>query len=63
MTTPRYRSLFISDTQLVLRASRTEYLPRFLKHTDSDNHYLVRDILDFWKMPTGWYWPTSNSAR
>ncbi|MEW8293969.1 MAG: UDP-2,3-diacylglucosamine diphosphatase [Candidatus Thiodiazotropha sp.] len=61
MTTLRYKSLFISDTHLGLRASRTEYLLDFLKHTDSDNLYLVGDILDFWKMRSGWYWPNINN--
>jgi UDP-2,3-diacylglucosamine pyrophosphatase LpxH len=61
MTTLHYKSLFISDTHLGLRASRTEYLLDFLKNTDSDNLYLVGDILDFWKMRSGWYWPTINN--
>ncbi|MES9925718.1 MAG: hypothetical protein ABW152_16675 [Candidatus Thiodiazotropha endolucinida] len=56
MTTLRYKSLFISDTHLGLCASRTEYLLDFLKNTDSDNLYLVGDIIDFWKMRSGWYW-------
>ncbi|MEW8690350.1 MAG: hypothetical protein AB2535_04595 [Candidatus Thiodiazotropha endolucinida] len=54
MTTLRYKSLFISDTHLGLRASRTQYLLEFLKYTDSDNLCLVGDILDFWKMRSGW---------
>ena len=51
MTSLKYKSLFLSDTHLGLRAARTEYLLDFLKHTESDNLYLVGDILDFWKMP------------
>ncbi|MEW8231558.1 MAG: UDP-2,3-diacylglucosamine diphosphatase [Candidatus Thiodiazotropha endolucinida] len=61
MATLHYKSLFISDTHLGLRASRTEYLLDFLKHTDSDNLYLVGDIIDFWKMRSGWYWPAINN--
>ncbi|MCU7932960.1 MAG: UDP-2,3-diacylglucosamine diphosphatase [Candidatus Thiodiazotropha sp. (ex Codakia rugifera)] len=61
MTPLRYKSLFISDTHLGLRAARTEYLLDFLKHTESDNLYLVGDILDIWKMRSGWYWPSINN--
>ena len=50
MTTLRYKSLFISDTHLGLRAARTEYLLDFLKHNECDALYLVGDIFDVWKM-------------
>ncbi|MES9955389.1 MAG: UDP-2,3-diacylglucosamine diphosphatase [Candidatus Thiodiazotropha sp. 6PLUC2] len=61
MASLKYRSLFLSDTHLGLRAARTEYLLDFLKHTESENLYLVGDILDFWKMRSGWYWPSINN--
>jgi UDP-2,3-diacylglucosamine pyrophosphatase LpxH len=57
----KYKSLFISDTHLGLRAARTEYLLDFLKHAESDYLYLVGDILDIWKMRSGWYWPSINN--
>ena len=47
MATLRYRTLFLSDTHLGLRAARTEYLLDFLKHTESDTLYLVGDIYQF----------------
>lgn len=56
-----YRSIFLSDTHLGLRAARTEYLLDFLKHVECDNLYLVGDIFDIWKMKTGWYWPSINN--
>ncbi|MET0010605.1 MAG: UDP-2,3-diacylglucosamine diphosphatase, partial [Candidatus Thiodiazotropha sp. 6PLUC4] len=61
MASLKYRSLFLSDTHLGLRAARTEYLLDFLKNTESENLYLVGDILDFWKMRSGWYWPSINN--
>ncbi|MCU7871984.1 MAG: hypothetical protein KZQ91_04470 [Candidatus Thiodiazotropha sp. (ex Lucinoma borealis)] len=61
MTPLRYNSLFISDTHLGLHATRTEYLLDFLKHTESDNLYLVGNILDIWKMRSDWYWPSINN--
>ncbi|MCG7874668.1 MAG: UDP-2,3-diacylglucosamine diphosphatase [Candidatus Thiodiazotropha lotti] len=61
MASLKYKSLFLSDTHLGLRAARTEYLLDFLKHTESENLYLVGDILDFWKMRSGWFWPSINN--
>ncbi len=52
----RYRSVFISDTHLGLRAARIEYLLDFLRNTECENLYLVGDIVDIWKMRTGWHW-------
>lgn len=61
MSSLSYRTIFISDTHLGLRAARSEYLLDFLKHTHSDTLYLVGDIFDIWKVRTGWYWPTINN--
>jgi UDP-2,3-diacylglucosamine pyrophosphatase LpxH len=57
----RYRSLFISDTHLGLKAARTEYLLDFLIHVECETLYLVGDIFDIWKMKTGWHWPSTNN--
>ena len=56
-----FRSIWISDTHLGLKASRTEYLHDFLKHTESDYLYLVGDIIDLWKVKRGWHWPEINN--
>ena len=61
MATLSYRTIFISDTHLGIRAARTEYLLDFLKHVECQNLYLVGDIFDIWKMKTGWYWPSINN--
>jgi UDP-2,3-diacylglucosamine pyrophosphatase LpxH len=61
MATLSYRSLFISDTHLGLKAARTEYLLDFLKHIECETLYLVGDIFDIWKMKTGWHWPSINN--
>ena len=57
----RYKTLFISDTHLGLRAAKTEYLLDFLSHTECDTLYLVGDIVDGWKLRSSWYWPEINS--
>ncbi len=56
-----YRSIWISDTHLGLKASRTEYLYDFLSHTESEYLYLVGDIIDLWKIKRGWHWPEINN--
>jgi UDP-2,3-diacylglucosamine pyrophosphatase LpxH len=61
MATLSYRTLFISDTHLGLKAARTEYLLDFLKHIECENLYLVGDIFDIWKIKTGWHWPSINN--
>ena len=61
MATLSYRTLFISDTHLGLRAARSEYLLDFLKHIECETLYLVGDIFDIWKMKTGWHWPMINN--
>jgi UDP-2,3-diacylglucosamine pyrophosphatase LpxH len=48
--------VFLSDTHLGLRASRSEYLLDFLRNTECEHLYLVGDIVDIWKMRTGWHW-------
>lgn len=61
MATVHYRTLFISDTHLGLRSAKSEYLLDFLQHTDCDTLYLVGDIVDGWKLKSGWYWPAINN--
>ena len=56
-----YRSIWISDTHLGLKACRAEYLYDFLRHTESEYLYLVGDIIDLWKVKRGWHWPSINN--
>jgi UDP-2,3-diacylglucosamine pyrophosphatase LpxH len=56
-----YRTIWLSDIHLGLKASRTEYLFDFLQHTESEYLYLVGDIIDLWKAKRGWYWPEINN--
>lgn len=61
MANLQYRSLFISDTHLGLRSAKSEYLLDFLRHTECETLYLVGDIVDGWKLRSGWYWPAINN--
>lgn len=52
-----YRTVWISDVHLGTRGCKAEFLLDFLKNTDSEYLYLVGDIIDLWKLKTGWHWP------
>jgi UDP-2,3-diacylglucosamine pyrophosphatase LpxH len=59
--TRRYRSVFISDVHLGTRGCQAEMLLDFIRHLECDSLYLVGDIVDGWKMRTGWYWPQAHN--
>jgi len=52
-----YRTLFLSDVHLGTRGCQAELLVDFLKYNDADTIYLVGDIIDGWRLKSGWYWP------
>ena len=51
------RSLFLSDIHLGTRACRADELLSLLRDYDCENIFLVGDIIDFWAMSRGIYWP------
>ncbi len=57
-----YRTVWISDVHLGTRGCKAEYLLDFLNSIECDCLYLVGDIIDFWKLKSGWYWPQQHSA-
>ncbi len=52
----RYRTVWISDVHLGTRDAQVDYLLEFLRSAEFETLYLVGDILDIWKMRSGWYW-------
>ena len=56
MTKLRYRTVWLSDIHLGTRDAQVDYLLDFLNHVEFDTLYLVGDIIDVWKMRSGWYW-------
>ena len=58
---PRLRSVFISDVHLGTRGCQAELLLDFIKHMECDSLYLVGDIIDGWKLKSGWHWPQSHN--
>src|SRR5215468_2016205 len=57
----RYRSLFLSDVHLGTKGCQAEMLLDFLRWHDADTIYLVGDIVDAWRLKSGWYWPQSHN--
>jgi UDP-2,3-diacylglucosamine pyrophosphatase LpxH len=59
--TIRVRTLFLSDTHLGTRGCQARELLDFLRTYDADNIYLVGDIIDGWRLRSGWYWPQEHN--
>jgi UDP-2,3-diacylglucosamine pyrophosphatase LpxH len=56
-----YRTIWISDCHLGTRGCKAEYLLDFLKRTESEQLYLVGDIIDGWRLKRSWYWPQAHN--
>jgi len=56
-----YRAIFLSDIHLGTRGCQAERLTSFLKMHTCDQLYLVGDIVDGWRLKSGFYWPQSHS--
>ena len=59
--TLRYRAIFISDVHLGTPGCQARHLLDFLRHTESDELYLVGDIIDGWQLKRRWYWHQSHN--
>ena len=60
-STIRVRTLFLSDLHLGTKGCQAALLLDFLREVDADEIYLVGDIVDGWKLRSGWYWPQSHN--
>ena len=60
--TTRHRAMFISDIHLGTRACRAGELLSLLREYDCENIFLVGDIIDFWAMSRGIYWPELHNT-
>ena len=64
MTNPEihsYRAVFISDVHLGTRGCQAELLLDFIRQMECGALYLVGDIIDGWKLKSGWYWPQAHN--
>ncbi|MEM7763395.1 MAG: UDP-2,3-diacylglucosamine diphosphatase [Pseudomonadota bacterium] len=56
------RSAFLSDVHLGTRNCRAEALLEFLTRLNTDNLFLVGDIVDLQRMASAVHWPRSHTA-
>lgn len=56
-----YRAVFISDIHLGTRGCQAELLLDFIRHIECETLYLVGDIVDGWKLRSGWHWPQAHN--
>jgi len=56
------RALFLSDIHLGSRACQAERLLAFLKEVECEMIFLLGDIVDFWSLKRGVYWPASHNT-
>ena len=57
----RYRTVFLSDIHLGTRGCQAAILLDFIRGMECESLYLVGDIIDGWKLKSGWYWPQSHN--
>ena len=56
------RALFLSDIHLGSRACQAEQLLSFIKDYEPEYIFLIGDIVDFWAMSRGVYWPAAHNT-
>ena len=57
----RCRTAFVSDIHLGTRGCQAERLLEFIRVLECEQLYLVGDIVDGWKMKSGWHWPQAHN--
>ena len=57
----RCRALFISDLHLGNKACQADAFLDFLRNHEASRVYLIGDIVDFWRIKRGIYWPQSHN--
>ena len=57
----RCRTAFISDIHLGTKGCQAELLLEFIREVECETLYLVGDIVDGWKLRSGWHWPQAHN--
>jgi UDP-2,3-diacylglucosamine pyrophosphatase LpxH len=57
----RFRSVFISDIHLGFKGCSAGFLLDFLRRVETDNLYLVGDIIDLWSLQRTFFWPQAHN--
>ena len=53
--------LFLSDLHLGTRGCQAYLILDMLRHVEAETIYLVGDIIDGWRLRSGWYWPQAHN--
>ena len=56
-----FRSVFISDVHLGFRGCSAEFLLDFLNSMQTEQLYLVGDIIDLWSLKRSFFWPQRHN--
>jgi UDP-2,3-diacylglucosamine pyrophosphatase LpxH len=56
-----FRTIWISDIHLGTRGCKAEFLLDFLRHSESEQLYLVGDVIDGWRLKRSWYWAQNHN--
>ncbi len=62
MQVKQVRTIFLSDIHLGTRGCQADRLLDFLRHHDSEQLYLVGDIVDFWAMNRSIHWTSTQNT-
>jgi len=57
----RLRAIWISDLHLGTPGCQAKHVLDFLRCTESEQLYLVGDIVDGWQLRRRWYWPQAHN--
>ena len=57
----KYNAVFISDLHLGSKHCQSDKLLDFIKTVETNNLFLVGDIIDGWRLSKKWYWPKEHS--
>jgi UDP-2,3-diacylglucosamine pyrophosphatase LpxH len=58
----KVRSIFLSDIHLGTRGCQADRLLNFLREYESDNLFLIGDIIDFWAMGRSIHWTSAQNT-
>lgn len=56
----KYRAVFISDLHLGSKHCDSNSLLNFIETLETEQLYLVGDIIDGWRLQRKWYWPKKH---
>ncbi len=60
-TVKHHRTIWISDVHLGTKGCQAEFLLDFMRHNESEQLYLVGDIIDCWSLTRSWYWHQTHN--